>query len=63
MTYTPQAKQSAQALAMSTLCGYKSDADVRNLADGLGIDPAWDLRELTAGEFALIALCHIIANS
>ena len=63
MTITPLAKHSAENLARSTLMGYRSDADVRNLADTLGIDPSWDLASLTPGEFALIVVCHIIANS
>lgn len=63
MTYTPLAKHSAETLARSTLMGCRSDADVRNLADGLGIDPSWDLGGLSEGEIALIVVCHIIANS
>lgn len=63
MTFTLLAEQSAQQLALSTLCGYRNLPDLRNLADGLGIDPSWDLSSLTPGEFALSALCHIIANS
>lgn len=63
MTITPLAKQTAQALALSTLCGYKNLGERVNLADTLGIDPSWDLASLTPGEFALVVVCHIIANS